>query len=110
MFKWLLVIALTLSLLFCAWREFEAQRTLRQMHADIETAEAELRTNKDIDAEVQAYVRQKDALQKRIDAINQIKQQQKGPAGAVAKLAVMDTADIESVAVVGGNELVINRR
>lgn len=110
MFKWLLVTALTLSLLFCAWREFESQRTLRRMHADIAAAEAELRSNKGMDAEVRAYVRQKDALQKRIDAINQIKQQQKGPAGAVAKLAVMDTADIESVAVVGGNELVINRR
>ena len=110
MIKWLLVIALTLSLLFCAWREFEAQRTLRQMNADIAAAEAELRTNKEMDAEVQAFVRQKDALQKRIDAINQLKQQQKGPAGAIAKLAGMDAANIESVAVVGGNELVINRR
>jgi len=109
-FKWLLVIALTLSLLFCAWGEFEAQRTLRQMHADIAAAEAELRTNKAMDAEVQAFVRQKDALQKRIDAINHMKQQQKGPAGALAKLADIDAADIESVAVVGGNELVINRR
>ena len=110
MFKWFLVIALTLSLLFCAWGEFEAQRTLRQMHADIAAAEAELRTNKAMDAEVQAYQRQKDALQKRIDAINHMKQQQKGPAGALAKLADIDAADVESVAVVGGNELVINRR
>jgi len=109
-FKRLLVIALTLSLLFCAWREFEAQRTLRQTHADIAAAEADLRTNKEIDAEVEAYQKQKDALQKRIDAINQIKQQQKGPAGALAKLAEIDPADIESVAVAGGNELVINRR
>jgi hypothetical protein len=109
-FKWLLVTALVLSLLFCAWREFEAQRTLRRLHADIAAAEAEIKANKEIDAEVQAYVRQKDALQKRIDAINQIKQRQKGPAGAVAKVAAIDATDIESVAVVGHNELVINRR
>ena len=110
MFKWLLAIAFALSVAFCAWREYEAQRNLRQIRTDIASAEAELRTNQAIDGEVQAFVKQKDALQRRIDAINQLKQHQKTAADAVAKLAGVDAADVESIAVVDGNNLVINRR
>ena len=110
MFKRLLVIAFVASIAFCAWRDYEAQRNQRQMHADIARDEAELRTNRAIDAEVQAFQKQKGELQQRIDAINQLKQRQKCVGDAVAKLSGVEATDIESVAVLDGNNLVINRR
>jgi septal ring factor EnvC (AmiA/AmiB activator) len=109
-FKWLLVIAFVASIAFCAWRDYDAQRNLHQMHADIARDETELRANRAIDAEVQAFVKQKGELQQRIDAIDQLKQRQKTVADAVAKLSGADATDIVSVAVLDGHNLVINRR
>lgn len=109
MFKWVLLITLALSAGFCAWREYEAQRRLAQVRADIVRIQEELRSRKAIDDDVQRYVRQKDALQKRIDAINQQKMHQKGVADAIDKLAAVDSAHVESVAVVN-HDLVMNRR
>jgi len=53
---------------------------------------------------------QKDALQKRIDLINQMKQRQRTAASAIAKLSGVEPTTIESAAVVNNTELVINRR
>ncbi len=110
MFKWLLVIAVTLSLLFCVWRDYEGQRKLAATRAEIARTKTELQPFQQIADEVSAYEKQKDALQKRIDIINQLKQNQKGAANAVAKLANVDGSSIDSIAVAGGNDLVINRR
>ena len=110
MFKWLLVAALVLSLAFCGWREYEAQRTLRETRAAIARARAEVQPLTAIDDEVRSYTKQKDALQLRIELINQLKQHQTGAADAVAKLSSVDASMIESVAVVDGQNLVINRR
>lgn len=109
MFKWILVIALTLSVAFCAAAELISQRRLRDRRDEIAAKRAEIQPLRPIVGEVKAYEKQKDALQKRIDAINQLKQNQKGPAEAIAKLATIDSAGIESAAV-AGRDLRINRR
>jgi Tfp pilus assembly protein PilN len=108
-FKWILVIALTLSVAFCAATEWISRRTLASRRAEIAAKRTEVEPLRPIVEEVEAFQRQKDALQKRIDAINQLKQNQKGPAEAIAKLASVDATGIDSVAVTG-KDLVINRR
>jgi hypothetical protein len=108
-FKWLLVIALTISVGLCAAAEWMSRRTFGERRAEIAAKRAEIQPLLPIVEQVKAYEKQKDALQKRIDAINPLKQNQKGPADAIAKLASVDATGIDSVAVVG-KDLVINRR
>ena len=110
MFKWILCIAFVLSLLFCGWREYDAQRRLEVLRADITHRRAELQSLHDIDQELRVYMMQRDALQKRIDLINQLKQSQRTPASAIAKLSGVGPTTIESAAVVNNTDLVINRR
>src|SRR5437899_2750465 len=110
MLKWLIVTGLTLSLLFCAWRELEARRRLSERRAAIAAVRAELEPLRAIAGEVDEYVKQREALQQRIDAINRQKLNQKVAADAVATLSGIDASVVESVAVVGGKDLVVNRR
>jgi Tfp pilus assembly protein PilN len=110
MFKWLLIGALVLSIAFCAWRDFEGQQMLKATRADIAGANGELKPLRQIADEVSAFETQKDALQKRIDLINQLKQNQKGPTAALATLSTLDASSIDSVAVLGNSQLVVNRR
>ena len=110
MFKWILAVALILSLLVCGAADLIAERRLADLRADIARKRAELRPLHDLDQEVIAYQKQKDALQQRIDIINQLKLNQKGAADAVAKLAALgpEAATVESAAVVDAGALVIN--
>ena len=52
-----------------------------------------------IAAEVERYTVAKDDLQRRIDMINQLKQNQKGPSGAMKVLSGVDPFLIDSVAI-----------
>jgi predicted PP-loop superfamily ATPase len=110
MFKWLMTAALALSVLVCAYCELAAQRTLRERRAMIAIRRAELEPLRAIANEVAGYERMKEALMQRIDAINRQKQNQKGAAEAVARLAGVDPTGVESVAAVDGRNLVVNRR
>lgn len=110
MFKWIAAGALVLSIAFCAAAEFVARQKLEDRRAQIATLQGEQQPVLKYVREVEDFQRQKDALQKRIDIINQLKQNQQGPAIAVAKLANADPSSIDSVAVVNNQELVVNRR
>ncbi|HSP17730.1 MAG TPA: hypothetical protein VLV78_23500 [Thermoanaerobaculia bacterium] len=107
MLKW---IALVLSLLACGFYDFVQQRKLADMHAEIKIKQAELRPLAPFDAEVQVFQKNKDRLQRRIDLINQLKQNQHVPFQAVAMLAGEESAPIESAAVIPRGGLVINGR
>ena len=109
MFKWVLGLALIVSIAFCGVMDYRSQRTLAQYHSEIAARRAELVPLKPFVDEVEVYQTKKDALQKRIDMINQLKIQQRGPAAALAKLADVDANGVDSVAVVG-KDLVVNRR
>jgi len=109
LFKWVFGIALTASIAFCAVMEYRSQRTLAQYNAEIAARRAEIVPLKPFVDEVIVYQTKKDALQKRIDMINQLKIHQRGPVPALAKLADVDPAGVDSIAVVG-QELVVNRR
>ena len=108
-FKWLLVIALTISVAFCAAAEWMSRRTLASRRAEIAAKRTEIQPLLPLVEEVKAFEKQRDALQKRIDAINQLKQHQKGPAPALTLLAKVDPSNVDSIAVIN-DDLVINRR
>jgi len=109
MFKWAFGIALTVSIVFCAVMEYRSQRTLTQYHSEIEAKRPQLQPLKPYVDEIVVYEKKKEALQKRIDMINQLKMQQRGPVPALEKLANVDPNGVESIAVVG-KDLVVNRR
>ena len=109
MFKWIFGLALVASLAFCGMIDYSSQRKLAEYNAEIAAKRAELVPLKPMVDEVEAFQKKKDALQKRIDIINQLKQHQRGPTPALAKLADVDPNDVDSIAVVGEN-LVVNRR
>ena len=109
MFKWILVIALTLSVAFCAAMEWQSRQKLAERRAEVAAKRAEIEPLRPIVNEVIAFEKQRETLQKRIDAINRMKQHQKGPAAALALLAKVDTSDVDSIAVIN-DDLVINRR
>ena len=110
MFKWIFGIALFLSVLACGAYDFLAERRLTKLRAEIAQKRAELTALHDLDQEVSTYQKKKAALQMRIDLINQQKQNQKGAADAVAKLAALgaEAGNVESAAVIDGGGLVIN--
>src|SRR5262249_42610496 len=110
MFKWLFTGALALSIGLCGWHYWQQRQKIDDTGYEIERKQIEIQRVQAIVNEVLAYQKQKDALQIRIDIINQQKQNQKGPAPAIAQLANVDPASIDSVAVIGGKDLVINRR
>jgi hypothetical protein len=105
--KW---IALALSILSCGLYDFNLQRKLADRRVGIKIKQEELQPLKALAAEVDTYQRNKDRLQRRIDLINQLKQNQVVPAEAVAILsgAENETASIDSVAIAGPHEVVIN--
>jgi hypothetical protein len=105
--KW---IALVISILACGLYDFVLQRKLADRRVEIKMKEQELQPLKALDAEVRVYERKKDWLQRHIDVINRLKQSQVVPADAVAILAAAENepAAIDSVAIAGPHEVVIN--
>ncbi|MGZ7078563.1 MAG: PilN domain-containing protein [Thermoanaerobaculia bacterium] len=76
----LLVIGLlVVGALVAAGYWFIKQRTLSDKQETVRVRTAEAAKLESVIREVEAYQRQKDSLQKRIDLINQLKQNQKGP-------------------------------
>ena len=110
MFKWTFGLALIASIAFCAVMDYRSQRELAKSNAEIAAKRAELVPLKPFVDEVEVYQTKKDALQKRINMINKLKQDQRGPAPALANLDhVNDPDSVASIAVVG-KDLVVNRR
>ena len=109
MFKWLLIASLLVSIAFCAFYEVSDRRKLEATESEIAAERAKLKPLAAFDAEVQAFRTKKDALQLRIDIINQLKQHQSGAADAVAMLAAVEgDASIDSVAILDNKNLIIN--
>jgi len=109
-FKWIFTAALVVSIGICALADFSVRRALEQRQQDIAEKRAELKPLQAMVTEVENYQRKKDALQRRIDVINQLKQNQKGPAAAIDRLRGVDPAAVESIAVTETNGVVVNPR
>jgi hypothetical protein len=109
MFKWIFGLALLVSIAFCAAVDYSYRQKAAFYRLEIERRRADVARVQPLVNEIESYQTKKDALQRRIDRINQLKRQQRGPAPALAKLAGVDPQGVESIAVVG-QELVVNRR
>jgi Tfp pilus assembly protein PilN len=75
----LVVGLLVVGLLIAAGYWFIEQRKLSDRQETVKVRTAEAAKLESVIREVEAYQKQKDSLQKRIDLINQLKQNQKGP-------------------------------
>src|SRR2546423_13657728 len=91
--------AIIASLTFCLGLELISRRKIDERNALIEQKKRELQPMAAMVAEVEAYQRTKDGLQRRIDMINQLKMAQKGPTSAMKILATIDPSMIESIAI-----------
>src|SRR5258708_37269071 len=87
------------SLIMCLGIELISRRKIDERNAIIEQKKGELQPMSAMAAEVKAYQDTKDALQRRIDMINHLKQSQKGPSGALKILAAIDPSTINSIAI-----------
>ncbi len=107
MLKW---TALLLSIAACGLYDLYQQRQIADIRAEIKIKEAEIRPLAAFDREVEQYRTEKSRLQKRIDLINQLKQNQRRIADAVATLAAIEEgpARIDSAAVIAPDDIVIN--
>jgi hypothetical protein len=109
-FKWVLSAALIVSIGVCAVTDVYYYRLAEEREELIASKRAQLRPLlQPIANEVIDFQRQKTSLQKRIDAINELKQNQVSPAAVLAKMTTLDPRSVDSVAVVG-NDLVVNRK
>jgi Tfp pilus assembly protein PilN len=97
--RYVAIAGLVASLTACLTLELLAQRTIRERNAQVAQRRRDLQPVAAIAAEVERYQVTKDALQRRIDIINQLKQSQKGPSGALKILAGLDPSAIDSVAI-----------
>src|SRR5437764_4195145 len=97
--RYVALVAIIASLTICLGLELISRRKIEERNALIEQKKRELQPMAAMVAEVEAYQRSKDALQRRIDIINQLKMAQKGPVGALKILATIDPSTIDSVAI-----------
>ena len=109
MFKWFFGLALIASIAFCAAMELRSRQKLEDYNDQIENKRLDVMRVQSLVNEVTAYQTKREELQKRIDMINALKIQQRGPVTALAKLGDVDPNGVQSIAVVG-KELVVNRR
>ena len=107
--RYVALAAIVASLTLCLSLELIAKAKIDQRKTIIEQKRRELQPMAAMAAEVEAYSKTKDELQRRIDLINQLKQSQVGPVRAIKKLKQMDTAAIDSVAITG-ETLTINSK
>lgn len=99
--------AIVASLTLCLGLELLSQRKIAQRNAEIQLKQRELQPMAAMVAEVERYQVAKDDLQRRIDVINQLKQNQKGPSKAMKILSSVDPSAIDSVAI-DGKTITIN--
>ena len=110
MFKWALAAAVLISIGFCAALDFSYARKIEERQRTIASKSAQLRPLlQPIANEIIEFQRQKTSLQRRIDAINDLKQSQSSPAPVLTRLTSIDRTSVDSIAIVG-NELVVNRK
>ncbi len=72
MVRWLVVAALIVSLGICAISEVRARQKYALTQHLIARRQGEIQKLADIDHQVQAFKKQKDALQRRIDILQQL--------------------------------------
>ena len=97
--RYVALAAIVASLTLCLGLELISRRKIDQRNAIIEQKRRELQPRAKMAAEVQGYQNTKEALQRRIDIINQLKMHQKSPAGAMKILAGVDPSTIDSIAI-----------
>ena len=97
--RYVALAAIVASLTLCLSLELIAKAKIDQRKTIIEQKRRELQPIAAMAAEVEAYSKTKDELQRRIDLINQLKQHQAGPLRAWRKLTEMDTSSIDSIAI-----------
>jgi len=105
--RYVALAAVLASLTVCVALELMSRQKIEQRHAIIEQKRRELQPLADIAAEVQAYQQKKEALQRRIDIINHLKQSQRGPVAAMHILMGLDPSPIDSIAI-GDTSITIN--
>ena len=97
--RYVALAAIIASLTLCLGLELLSQRKIDQRNAEIQQKRRELQPMAAMAAEVQRYTVTKDDLQRRIDIINQLKQNQKGPSNAMKILSGIDPSAIDSIAI-----------
>jgi Tfp pilus assembly protein PilN len=97
--RYVALAAIIASLTLCLGLELLSQRKIAERNAIIEQKKREVQPFSALVAEVQGYQVTKDGLQRRIDIINQLKQNQKGPSNAMKILASVDPSVIDSIAI-----------
>jgi Tfp pilus assembly protein PilN len=97
--RYVALAAIVASLTLCLGLELLSQRKIDERNAIIEQRKRALQPLSKLAAEVQSYQVTKDVVQLRIDIINQLKQNQKGPSNAMKILASVDPSVIDSVAI-----------
>jgi len=112
MFKGVLFAAAALSAIGCLAYDINARVDLANTRREVELRETELHKYAGIDREVLAFQRQKGALQKRIDLINEVKQVQSTTADAMAMLNQLgsEASAIESVSATDAKKSVVHGR
>ena len=97
--RYVALAAIIASLTLCLSLELLSQRKIDQRKAEIQQKQRELQPMAAMAAEVQRYTVTKDDLQRHIDIINQLKQNQKGPSNAMKILSGVDPSAIDSIAI-----------
>jgi Tfp pilus assembly protein PilN len=97
--RYVVLAAVLASVTVCVALELMSRQKIEQRRAIIEQKQKELQPLANIAAELQAYEQKKGALQRRIDIINQLKQNQRGPVAAIHFLNALDPSPIDSVAI-----------
>jgi Tfp pilus assembly protein PilN len=97
--RYVALAAIVASLTLCLGLELLSQRKIDQRNTEIRQKRRELQPMAAIAAEVERYTVTKDDLQRRIDMINQLKQNQKGPSSAMKILSGVDPSVIDSIAI-----------
>jgi Tfp pilus assembly protein PilN len=102
--RYVALLAIVAALTVCLGLELLSKKKLEQRNAEIAEKQRELKPLAGYVAEVEAFSKKKDDLQRRIDWINQLKQRQSGPRDALHALGAMDSVATER------DTITINRR
>ena len=97
--RYVALAAIIASLTLCLGLELLSQRKIDERNTEIQQRRRDLEPIAAMAAEVQRYQVTKDGLQRHIDIINQLKQNQKGPSNAMKILSRVDPSVIDSVAI-----------
>jgi Tfp pilus assembly protein PilN len=97
--RYVALAAIIASLTLCLGLELIARRKIDERRTTIEQKKRELQPMAAMAAEVERYTVTKDDLQRHIDIINQLKQNQKGPSNAMKILSGVDPSAIDSIAI-----------